>query len=170
MTAPRFAAGDRVVCTRPLPSGATVRCEGEVRQISGGRLLIRFDQGGQVWQMAHGVQRVEVARERPALSVVPPAPVPPVRTPARAADPLARLDAAGVDVVMVWREIGAGLRDRARRAIADADEAVRAAEGEVAAAESLLADARRGLAGAKARAEAARRELAIVERDLGVLR
>lgn len=168
MSAPGFRDGDRVVCTRPLPSGGVTRCEGTVRQVSGGRLLIRFDQGGQVWQMAHGVMRVEPAQPRPALRAAPHDAHVPV--PAPVADPLARLAAAGVDVAMVWREIGAELRTRGRRAVAEANADVQHAAEEVATAEALLADARRALAGAKARAEATRRELAIVERDLGVSR
>ena len=156
-----FRCGDRVVCAQPLPSGATVRGEGEVRQIDGQRVLVRFANGMQVWQMAHGVTRM-APPQAPLRAVPPPSPA--------GRDPMARLEASGVDVVMVWREIGAGLRDRARRAIAAAEEDVQRAGGEIATAEALLADTRRELVAAKARAEAARKELAIVERDLGVLR
>jgi hypothetical protein len=85
-------------------------------------------------------------------------------------DVLARLESSGADLVALWRALGAGLTDRKRRAVTEADEAVSRAEADVRDAEALLAESRRTLAFAKARAQDARSELAVVEREMGVIR
>lgn len=140
----------------------------------------RFDDGEDLWQPAHGVELVEAGRRHRAprlavVDVVPelveatPVPEAP-QAPPDANDVLAQLEASGADLVRLWRALGAGLTERKRRAVTEADDAVTRAEADVRDAEGLLADARRTLAAAKARAQDARTELAQVEREMGVVR
>lgn len=176
MGAQRYAKGDRVALVKAIAPGIAKRREGSVIGVGARGVQVRFDDGTELWQRAHDVELVASAAERrsarlqvaEAVPVEAPALAPP--PPVSPDDVLARLESSGADLVALWRALGAGLTDRKRRAVTEADDAVTRAEADVRDAESLLADARRTLAAAKASAQAARSELAAVEREMGVVR
>jgi len=176
MGAQRHTKGDRVALVKAIAPGIAKRREGAVIDVGARGVQIRFDDGTELWQRAHDVELVESAavRRGARLQVVEAVPVEaPELAPAPPVSPddvLARLESSGADLVALWRALGAGLTDRKRRAVTEADDAVSRAEAEVRDAESLLADARRTRAAAKARAQDARSELAVVEREMGVIR
>lgn len=177
MGAQRYTKGDRVALVKAIAPGIAKRREGAVIECGARGVRIRFDDGAELWQRAHDVELVASASERrsarlqvvEAAEVLPALAEPPPTTPS-ASDVLARLEASGADLVGLWRALGAGLTERKRRAVTEAEEAVKAAEVDVREAEQLLADSRRTLAAAKAQADDARRELAVVEREMGVVR
>lgn len=184
----RFAKGDKVVRVLRIADGIDKRVPCTVVDIGARGVQVRYD-GTRETKWAHVSEfslvepgkrhrapravvdaepAVEPAEVTPSVQALP-APES-AAAPASAGDVLARLESQGVDVVAFWRALGAGLSERTRRAVTEAEEAQARAEAEVREAEALLADARRTLAGAKARAEDARRELAVVEREMGVVR
>ena len=177
MGAQRHTKGDRVALVKTIAPGIAKRREGSVIDVGARGVHVRFDDGTELWQRAHDVELVASAAERrsarlqvvEAVPVEAPALAPPP-PPVSPDDVLARLESSGADLVALWRALGAGLTDRKRRAVTEADDAVTRAEADVRDAEGLLADARRTLAAAKATALTARSELAQVEREMGVVR
>lgn len=168
----RFAEGDRVAQVRRIAQGIDKRREGEVIAVGAKGVQIRFDDGGDLWQPAHGIEMVREGKghRTPKLAVVDTVIVAP-RTPLPSADDmLSRLEAQGIDLEDLFRAIGGGLVERRRARLAAADEAVEHAEQDVRAAEAMLSDARSALAAAKAAAEDVRTQLAKAENLTGVLR
>lgn len=175
MGAQRHTKGDRVAMVKHIAPGIDKRREGAVIDVGARGVQIRFDDGSELWQRACDVELVEsaAARRSTRLQVVEAVPVGALPSPAAPASPddvLARLESSGADLVALWRALGAGLTDRKRRAVIEADDEVTRAADDVREAESLLADARRTLVAAKDRAQTARSELATVEREMGVVR
>lgn len=182
----RLAVGDKVVRVTRIGNGIDKRTPCTVVDIGARGVQVRYDETRETkWAHVSEFELVEPAKgrratrlavddgEAPAEIVVAAEEAPmaaPPATPVAPTDALARLEASGVDLLALWKDIGAGLTERRRRAVTEADEAVTQAEADVRAAEQLLADARRTLAGAKAHAEDTRRELAQVEREMGVVR
>lgn len=181
----RLAVGDKVVRVTRIGNGIDKRTPCTVVDIGARGVQVRYDETRETkWAHVSEFELVEPAKGRratrlavvdedPAEIVVAAEEAPmaaPPATPVAPTDALARLEASGVDLLALWKDIGAGLTERRRRAVTEADEAVTQAEADVRTAEALLADARRTLAAARAVAEDARRELAQVEREMGVVR
>lgn len=178
----RFAVGDKVVRVTRIGNGIDKRTPCTVVDIGARGVQVRYNETHETkWAHVSEFELVEAAKARRStrLAVVDEAPsaivvaaeaAPEAPPPAAPTDALARLEASGVDLLALWKDIGAGLTERRRRVVVEADEAVTQAEGDVRAAEQLLADARRTLVAAKTSAENARRELAQVEREMGVVR
>lgn len=168
----RFVVGDRVAQVRRIAQGLDKRRDGRVVAVGAKGVQIKFDDGAELWSPPHGLEMVEaMPRGRtPRLAVVEVAAVEVEPTPATADEVIARAESSGVDIVALWRALGAGLTQRKRKAVEESEAALLAAESDVREAEALLADARRALAAARAAAEAARTDLAQVEQEMGVRR
>lgn len=168
----RFVVGDRVAQVRHIAQGIDKRREGRVIAVGAKGVRLHFDDGAELWTPPHGLEMVEaVPRGRsPRLAVVEVAAVEAEPIPATADEVIARAESSGVDIVALWRALGAGLTQRKRRAVEETEALVLAAESDVREAEALLTDARRALAAARVAAEAARTDLAQVEQEMGVRR
>lgn len=176
MSSQKYHVGDTVAHTTRVGSVDRRRI-GTVTSVTKASVQVSFpDMNGPVWlaigravELIAGDPKPRTQRQVPEVVEAVPVEAPAL-APVSPDDVLARLESSGADLVALWRALGAGLTDRKRRAVTEADDAVSRAEADVRDAESLLADARRTLAAAKARAQDARSELAVVEREMGVVR
>lgn len=176
MSAPRYQRGQSVAYVIRYGARLEKRHVGEVVEIGARGYRVRFENGREdMWLRAAQVRPVDSDEQPeateapspkvPALTIVPLPVAPVVAAPATPS--VDALEAAGVDPIAAWLELGRELLGRAQAQVEREERAVVAADAEVAVARDILALAERHAVEARDRLRVATTQRAEVERRTG---